>query len=168
MKKKIIIALIAVTSVIGVQAQEKKQERSAKMLEYKVSFVEEKLALTDKEKADFIPLYKEYLKKEQECKKEFRSEKGASKGEKQLLSEKSDEEIEKELDAHIAKKEKGLAVDKEYLAKFKKVLPIKKVAQLYEAERAFKKELLDKLRDKKGEGKGKREGERSMKPSSVD
>ncbi|MBR9833437.1 hypothetical protein [Acidiluteibacter ferrifornacis] len=168
MKKKILIAFIAVTSVFGAQAQEKKADRSEKMLEYKIKFIEEKLALTEKEKADFIPVYKEYLQKEQECKKEFRSEKGAAKGEKQLLSEKSDAEIEKELDAHIARKEKGLAVDKEYLAKFKKVLPIKKVAQLYEAERAFKKELLDKLRDKKSEGKGKREGERSMSPSSTD
>ena len=168
MKKKILIAFIAVTSVFGAQAQEKRADRSEKMLEYKIKFIEEKLALTEKEKTDFIPIYKEYLQKEQECKKEFRSEKGTTKGEKQLLSEKSDAEIEKELDAHIARKEKGLAVDKEYLAKFKKVLPIKKVAQLYEAERAFKKELLDKLRDKKGEGKGKREGERSMSPSSAD
>jgi len=168
MKKKILIAFIAVTSVFGAQAQEKKQDRSEKMLEYKISFIEEKLALTDKEKADFIPIYKEYLQKEQECRKEFRSEKGVAKGEKQLLSEKSDAEIEKELDAHIARKEKGLAVDKEYLAKFKKALPMKKVAQLYEAERAFKKELLDKLRDKKGEGKGAKGKERSMSPKSTD
>ena len=113
MKKKILIAFIAVTSVFGAQAQEKKADRSEKMLEYKIKFIEEKLALTEKEKTDFIPIYK-----------------------------------------------------------FKKVLPIKKVAQLYEAERAFKKELLDKLKDKKGEekgeGKGKREGERSMSPSSAD
>lgn len=165
MKKRIIIAVLAIATTFGVQAQGNKADRSEKMLSYKVSFVEEKLALTDKEKADFIPIYKEFLAKEQECRKDFRSDKGEKIDKKEALSTKSDAEIEKELDAHIERKEKGLAIDKEYLAKFKTVLPIKKVAQLYEAEREFKKELLDKLREGKGQGKGMREGERPMKPT---
>lgn len=165
MKKKILIALIAISTVISANAQDKKADRTEKMLEYKVNFVKEKLALTEKEESDFLPIYQEFLKMEMEAKREFRSEKGSMRGEKQLLSEKSEEEIEKELDAHIAQKEKGIAIDKEYLAKFKSVLPIKKVAQLYEAEREFRKELLDKLRDKKEGGKEMREGERPMRPS---
>lgn len=163
MKKRLIIAVLTIVTTFGVQAQGNKTERSEKMLNYKVSFVEEKLALTDKEKADFIPIYKEFLVKEQECRKEFRAEKGERMQKREPLSTKTDAEIEKELDAHIAQKEKGLAVDKEYLAKFKTVLPIKKVAQLYEAEREFKKELLDKLRENKGEEKGMREGERPIR-----
>lgn len=165
MKKKILIALIAISTVISANAQDKKADRTEKMLEYKVNFVKEKLALTEKEESDFLPIYQEFLEKEMKAKREFRLEKGSMRGEKQLLSEKSEEEIEKELDAHIAQKEKGIAIDKEYLAKFKSVLPIKKVAQLYEAEREFRKELLDKLRDKKEGGKEMREGERPMRPS---
>ncbi len=165
MKKIILIALIAISTVISANAQDKRADRIEKMLEYKVNFVKEKLGLTKQEESDFLPIYQEFLKMEMDAKIEFRSEKGSLRGEKQLLSEKSEEEIEKELNAHIAQKEKGIAIDKEYLAKFKSVLPIKKVAQLYEAEREFRKELLDKLRDKNEGGKGMRENERPMHPS---
>jgi hypothetical protein len=157
MNKRIIIALLIMGASLGVNAQKNKQDRTEKMQAYKISFIEEKLALTDQEKADFIPLYKEFLAKEQECRKDFRADHRGQMDKKEPLSSKSDAEITKELDAHIARKEKGLAIDKEYLAKFKAVLPIRKVAQLYEAERAFKKELLDKLRDgKSGQHRGEK------------
>jgi len=45
-----------------------------------------------------------------------------------------------------------LDLDKKYHAKFKEVLPVKKVAKLYRAEEKWKRVLLNKIKNKKGGG----------------
>ena len=59
----------------------------------------------------------------------------------------SDKEIEQTVDSEIIFRQKELDLQKEYHSKFKAVLPIKKVARLYQAEEQFKKVLLDKLKE---------------------
>ena len=46
-------------------------------------------------------------------------------------------------------KQKELDLQKEYYNKYTKILSMKKVAQLYQAENQFKKELLRIIKDKK-------------------
>lgn len=59
----------------------------------------------------------------------------------------SDAEIEKMLNDRIQLKQDELDLEKEYLAKFKTVLPMKKVGELYKAEESFKRELLRKIKN---------------------
>ena len=46
-------------------------------------------------------------------------------------------------------KSKEIELQKEYYSKYTKVLPVKKVALLYQSEYQFKKELLKRIKDKK-------------------
>ena len=64
----------------------------------------------------------------------------------------SDKEAEKVVDDEIAFRQNELDILKKYHAQFKQVLPIKKVALLYRSEEAFKRELLQRLRDGRNGG----------------
>ncbi|QQR95672.1 MAG: hypothetical protein IPJ93_02755 [Bacteroidota bacterium] len=61
----------------------------------------------------------------------------------------SDKEVEKVVDDEIVFRQSELDIIKKYHAQFKQVLPIKKVARLYQAEEDFKKELLRQLKDRR-------------------
>jgi len=60
----------------------------------------------------------------------------------------SDKEVEQLVDNEITFRQKEIDLQKEYHIKFKGILPIKKVAKLYEAEEQFKRYLLNELKDK--------------------
>jgi len=48
-----------------------------------------------------------------------------------------------------------LDLRKEYLVKFKQILPSKKIAKLYDAEKNFRRLLMKELREKRKEKKDK-------------
>jgi hypothetical protein len=109
----------------------------------KIAFITKKLALTPGEAQVFWPVYNEYTDKLQEVRKKRRAD---VKDAKHNVDEMSDKDVERSVDNEMAYRQKELDVQKEYHSKFKAVLPIKKVAKLYQAEEQFKKVLLDKLK----------------------
>lgn len=58
----------------------------------------------------------------------------------------SDKEIEKNLDQFLALEQKELDIKKKYMEEFKKAIPVKKVALIHNAEREFKRQLLQRFR----------------------
>lgn len=118
-----------------------KAEMKAKMEQLKVQYVTEKASLTEAEKKAFIPLYQSYIS-------DF-SKNYDDKKDKPDFETLSDAEVEKHLDKKMADKEARLNLEKGYYAKFKAILPIKKVAKVYQAEREFKKEMWEKYQEKK-------------------
>jgi hypothetical protein len=117
---------------------------SEKFKAMKVAYITEKLNLTSAEAEKFWPVYNEFQTKKEAVFKELKTLKRAN---KQEDKEVSDTEIEKMLNQRIITKQKELDLEKEYLAKFKSVLPIRKVGEFYKAEESFKRELLRKMRD---------------------
>ncbi|MBP6427513.1 MAG: hypothetical protein KA430_08005, partial [Bacteroidia bacterium] len=63
----------------------------------------------------------------------------------------SDSELEKLVDSEIIFHQNELDIQKKFHPQFKKVLPMQKVAKLYRAEEAFKKKLLEMIRERKQE-----------------
>ena len=61
------------------------------------------------------------------------------------------EELEKKVDAYIAANRTTNLVMSEWYPKFKKVLPIRKVAKLYQAEEAFQMRMINNLRKHPGQ-----------------
>jgi Spy/CpxP family protein refolding chaperone len=112
----------------------------------KVGFITNRLELTAKEAQVFWPLYNEYNSKMEKLRKTKRSD-------FEELKNKSDNITDKELETFInevfASKQKELDLQKEYYEKYAKVLTVKKVAMLYQAENQFKRELLRKIKEKK-------------------
>ena len=108
----------------------------------RVSFISSKVTLTNQEAQLFWPLYNEYNDKQDNIKKSFRQ---------QFIKDVdfntlTDKEAEAYLIAELVVKQKEYELSKEYYEKFKKVLPIKKIALIRRAEEDFKKELIKNIK----------------------
>ncbi|MGZ4061297.1 MAG: hypothetical protein ACXVPU_19855, partial [Bacteroidia bacterium] len=125
---------------------QRNEEKRENIEALKVAFLTDKLSLTPEEAQQFWPVYNQYTEKLQELRKKRRQ---GDKDIKLNYDALSDKEIEQAIDADLANRQKELDLQKEYNAKFKAVLPMKKVAKLYNAEEQFKMVLLNKLKDKR-------------------
>ena len=142
MKNTAFLFLLFIATNLVAQ-QESKHEKLEAM---KIAFITEKLSLSTKEAQNFWPLYNEYTQKIEKLRKSKRSDLGEL---KLNLETSSDKEIEGIIDDVFDAKLKEIELQKEYYTKYTKVLPIKKVALLYQSEHQFKKELLKRIKDKK-------------------
>jgi len=142
MKNTAFLFLFFIASNLVAQ-QESKHEKLEAM---KIAFITEKLSLTTKEAQNFWPIYNEYSQKIEKLRKTKRSDLGEL---KINIENSSDKEIEALLSDVFDAKTKEIELQKEYYSKYIKVLPIKKVALLYQSEHQFKKELLKRIKDKK-------------------
>jgi hypothetical protein len=123
--------------------KEHREERQDNIESMKIAFLTKKLNLTPEEAQLFWPVYNQYTDKLNELRRKRRME---NKEAKHNVDEMSDKEVEQTVDNEIVFRQKELDIQKEYHTKFKAVLPIKKVAKLYQAEEQFKRVLLDKLK----------------------
>lgn len=133
MKRMIGILMMAFALAGPMQAQ-----GGSKVEQAKIAFLTQKLQLTTAEAERFWPVYNEYRNKLREARKGRREEARGMKGAETL----SDKEAEEMLTDLLAGEQKMLEVRKEYLVKFKQVIPVKKVIMLLQAEKEFNKELI--------------------------
>jgi hypothetical protein len=139
----------------NLQAQNKpnkknKAEKEAKINELRIKYFNDKLALTDAEQKAFWPLFDEYKLKDKNLRDSFQK-----KYKKNAIVFMDDKKSEEYLNALLKLKDDENALYREYINKFKKVLPIKKVAMLPTLEKEFKKEILQKMTQfKKGQQQG--------------
>lgn len=109
----------------------------------KVAFITSQLSLTPEEAQAFWPVYNEYSEKRDAIHKEmFGPEDPKGRPEPDAMSEK---EAEQFLDEMVKNQQKMADLEKEYLLKFKKVLPAKKIVELHRVENDFRRMLLKKL-----------------------
>jgi hypothetical protein len=95
-------------------------------------FITKELQLTAGEADAFFPVYNEYIQKKKETRKSLRTEnRGAEKSVDKII------DLEQDL----------VNLQREYLEKFRKILPEKKVVQLLEAEKKFKTMMVQRLKD---------------------
>lgn len=128
--------------------QQQMQEKKEDIESMKIAFLTKKLELTPEEAQQFWPVYNQYSDKLNEIRKKRRQDLRTAKNN---FDEMSDKEVEQAVDNEMNFRQKELDIQKEYNAKFKAILPIKKVAKLYAAEEQFKRVLLDKLKDRKND-----------------
>ena len=152
----VILVLVMTTFSFGQQKKEGKPTKE-KIKAMQIGYITEKLSLTSEEAQKFWPIYNEFDDKMEAIRKEMRTpnKEGFS------IDDMNDAEVEKMVNAHIIVRQKELDIQKEYHTKFKAVLPIKKVAKLYKADQDFKRDLLQKIKNYKGENP---EGKRPPRP----
>jgi hypothetical protein len=154
MNAKTILLLMAVFTMGIVNAQDKKGERENKKEELeaqKVAFITTKLDLTTEESKVFWPVYDEREKEIRDVRKKIREKAKDGKDMDNL----TDEEVKKMMEEVITLKKEELEIEEKYNKKLQELIPVKKVAKLYVAERKFNEEVLRAWKDKQGEGKGK-------------
>ncbi len=135
-KRYILCYLFVLLAFLKVFPQGGKNEKIEAM---RVAFITDKLKLITDESQKFWPVYNDYQDKLKAARQEFK---------KQPTTFSNDKEAQDYLDAELLLKNREYNLYKEYYEKIKKTIPIKKVAELRQAEEDFKKELLKQLQGK--------------------
>lgn len=115
----------------GQAQQQPRQEEQQKPDPEKIAKgMAERLMLDDETSTKFVALYEEYLEALSDCCGEKDEDK--SEAQKEPKTELTDSEIDEQMTARFEAQEKMLDVQKEYYEKFKKVLTMRQVKQLYD------------------------------------
>lgn len=93
-----------------------------------VAFITQKLDLSASEAQNFWPIYNEYKTKVNSLRDKYKKDNNS-------------------LDNSIVFDQERLVLKKEYFEKLKTVVPTEKLDKLENAEREFKKELIDKMKE---------------------
>ena len=112
----------------------------SKIETFKRDYITEKLQLTKAEADNFFPIYKEFMEKRKEIRKSLHREL------KNTKNSNTDADSRESMTRIMAQEQSLLNLQKEYYEKFKKVIPERKIFQLIDIEKEFKKMLLNKLR----------------------
>lgn len=157
--RNVMIAVLMVMLCSSVNAQmfhggksqkPNKQHQKENIEAMKVAFITRKLNLTTEEAKVFWPVYDEF-----EARKKELNQNAVSKYQKILTDSLTEKQATDLIDQQIIQAQKMLDLRKEYLVKFKQILPSKKIAKLYDAEKNFRRLLMKELREKRKEKKDK-------------
>ncbi len=119
------------------QRMGQRQDRYKKMEAQRIAFITQELSLTPEEAKVFWPVYIEYNQKRNQMMIRHREERRSTVN----IDDLSEQELIELADADIRNMEEMVALRREYHQRFKEILPVKKVVQLYDAERDFNRRL---------------------------
>jgi hypothetical protein len=112
----------------------------------KIAFFTEKMSLTPSEASVFWPLYNEYQEKKHELNRKKNSVLIYFKTNQNQLSE---SEVNTLTERYVSyQKQEGVLLES-YTQKFREILPVEKVLQIYITEAEFRKYLIDQIRKRK-------------------
>jgi len=114
----------------------------------RVAFITTQLQLSVEEAQSFWPVYNEFDEKRQKL---MTSKRGKLKNKKNEFEKLTEIEKEKQVDEFIENELQLAQLSKEYHTRFKKILPIDKVAELYRSEHKFKAQLLKQIKETKSD-----------------
>lgn len=139
MKTNILMLQLIFFITTGLFAQPGHEGTRDQIQSMKVAFITNELSLTPEESQQFWPLYNQRQEKIEEIKRSV-SDPGSK------IMYMSDEELDNFVMKQFEAKKKEVDLNMEYYQKFKKFLPIRKIAQLPGAEMKFNKMLVNELR----------------------
>jgi hypothetical protein len=141
---KYAIILMLLIPVLSVTAQDSRKEKIEAL---RVGFITKELNLTAEEAQKFWPVFNQYQDELEKLRKARRSEMMDA---RENFDTMSDADVSKAIDNEMSFQQQELDLRKRYVAEFKKVLPVKKVARLLRAEQQFKLKLLQEYKDRQG------------------
>jgi len=143
----LVAAFFLVTgSSIAQPPPDRMEDRREDIEAMKIGFLTKKLDLTPDEAKAFWPVYNQFTAERDKLRQSMRD---SRKELREDFENRSDKEVERVVDGEIAFRQQELDLMKKYHAEFKQVLPIKKVARLYRSEEDFKRELLQRLQQRR-------------------
>ena len=150
MKKFFALTLCLFASVLlfaqpqGKPDNEQRKKDWERLQAEKIAFITQELDLTPEEAQVFWPVYNQCWKEVLASHKATREALAGIRGKQ--AEGLTDKEMEKKLDAYIQASTRSNQVLADWYPKFKQVLPIRKVAKLYQAEEAFQQRMINNLR----------------------
>jgi len=155
----IMITVLATSPVLAQDKEEKaerrgqEEQRFERLQSMKVAYITEELQLTPAEAEKFWPLHNEFEAKRREIAKAMMHE--PQKERRPDFENMSDEQISEHITLRFKEERAMIDLQEEYYDKYRKVLPLKKVAKYYESEKRFRSHLLNQI--KKGQYRGAKE-----------
>ena len=137
--KYIFLCSFLLLLTFGSFAQDKREKIDA----LRTAFINNRINFTPKEAQAFWPLYNEMNDKLDGVIRTFRQKYNSNTN----YNFTTDIEAEEYLNAELTLRQKQYELYKDYYDKFKKVLPVKKVAAVRRAEEDFKKEIIKSIKD---------------------
>jgi hypothetical protein len=141
MKKIIIFSILSLCLMTTVFAQRSGERMKNRMEGYQIAFITDKLNLTSEEAQKFWPIYNQYKDQAKKLRQDAKPQKE--------IQDMTDAEAEQFIKSSFEKDSKELDLKKEFVQKLRGVLPPKKIAQLQGLEKEFKKELLEKAKERR-------------------
>jgi hypothetical protein len=151
--KLIIVLVFSLFSTI-LLAQNNLNQKKENKESRKIAFFTAKMNLNKEEAQNFWPVLNEMEAELKNLRKENIQGKMIIKDKK--AQEISDKELEELLDARIQIGKKQMEIKVKYHEKFKEVLPIRKVAKFYQANKEFKKIQSERKKQHNNPGERKR------------
>ncbi len=146
MKKLLSILFLFCFFIGAVNAQERRQDKNARIKAMRATYITERLNLTVEEAQLFWPIFNEYEAKRRSIQQSFNH--------KQDIENMSEKEAEDFINQSFAKEQQILDLKRTYFEKFKVAIPINKIAKLPKIEKNFRQELLKRMRHRR-EGQGR-------------
>lgn len=147
MKNIVIIALLFMLPFC-VNAQRPGGRMSPEIESYRVSYLTQKLELSEEEAKIFWPIYNDFQKEQAALRKE-RAQNLISFRKITDIENLSDTEVQVLIVNELNFKQKELALERKYYYKLKSSLPIKIIGKYYRAQETFKRELLSRYKNGK-------------------
>jgi len=141
MKKRIFIFGIALFCIVQLFAQGRPGEGAQRVRAMKVAFITQRMNLTPEEAEKFWPLQNEFEAEQKKIRNQFRPESD--------LTTLPDAEIERAITNLFEMEEQIVRLKKMYFVRFRKVVPVRKLALYYRAETDFNKGLIQSLQQHK-------------------
>ena len=156
--KRIISVVLALALVASMAYAQNKHEKKngndwrEKVRAEQVAFITSELDLSESEAQSFWPVYNDVQKQRREA---FKATGDAYMALQKGVDEK---DAEKLLDKYLAAKKASEKIEADAVARYKKVLPVNKVAKLLLAEEKFRQNQIHRLGQGRGPGQGNRPG----------
>lgn len=147
MRKIVLFSLLFLSLSIVAQAQRPGERMKNRMENYQIAFITEKLNLSPEEAQKFWPLYNQYRNEVKKIRQDTKNDKA--------VEDMSEAEAEQFIKDVFDKESRELNLRKEYFQKLRGVLPAKKIARLHGLEKEFKKELLERAKERRQQMRGR-------------
>ncbi len=141
MKKSILFVLFALVFAAFGFAQRPNGKAKDRLESYQVAFITEKLSLSTEEAQKFWPVYNQYREQTKKIRQEGSNVKS--------VDDMTDTEAEQFIKSSLDRESRELELRKEFIQKLRGVLSPRKIARLQGLEKEFKKELLEKARERR-------------------
>ncbi len=148
MRKLLLTTLVLVFALASALAQPADRVKE-RVKAQRVAIYTEVLNLTSEEAEGFWPIYNQFLKDREKVQSDLKDIR---------RDNLTDAEAEAQVKKYLELRQRELDLEKEMVQKVRKVISMQKIGKIPEAEREFRKIVLEKLKDRAEERKGKRGG----------
>ena len=137
------VLLIALLALLITVATAQGQDRGERVEALKVSFITDQLSLTPAEAQVFWPVFNQFENERKALRQQYKTRIGNG---QQNMDNISDSQASTLINNEFEFLSKDLNLYRKYIAEFKEILPVKKVAELLTIETKFKRMLLAKIK----------------------